>query len=287
MYLIGRWRSTFVEPVRPDEPTFIFDLTFAMMLLLIFSIAYLIRQERTSRFKAEKLLGDLETSHGQLQEYAEQVAELATIEERNRLAREIHDSLGHYMTVINVQLEKAIAFRDRNPQEADEAVGAAKHLAGQALKDIRRSVGTLRSSPEQFSLAESLNELVGYMESSQFSVELDIEGDEAGFSRQSLTTLYRAAQEGLTNIQKHAQASQATVQVRLEGDEAKLYIIDNGRGFDPTVMENNKNGSHYGLQGIRERLELIRGSLSLESGPNQGTTLFVTVPKNPLLLVGR
>jgi signal transduction histidine kinase len=75
--------------------------------------------------------------------------------------------------------------------------------------------------------------------------------------------------------------------VRLEGDEAKLYIIDNGRGFDPTVMENNKNGSHYGLQGIRERLELIRGSLSLESGPNQGTTLFVTVPKNPLLLVGR
>jgi signal transduction histidine kinase len=262
---------------------FAFFLSYSLSLTLIFVIAYWIKRERNNRIQAEKLLHELEESHRQLQTYAEQVAELATTEERNRLAREIHDSVGHYMTVINVQLEKALAFRDRNPAEAEQAVRDSKRLASEALQEIRRSVSALRSTPEPFSLAQALAELVDNMRSSQFSIELDIQGDEAGFSRHSLTTLYRAAQEGLTNIQKHAQASQVTVRVRLNSQEADLFIEDNGQGFDPDTMAG-KAGS-YGLQGVRERLELIRGSLKLESVPGEGTSLLITVPKNPLALV--
>lgn len=198
---MDRWRSTLTITVQqPDQPEFIFFITFSMILLFIFSIAFLIRQERTSRLEAEKLLGELERSHQQLQTYAGQVAELATTEERNRLAREIHDSLGHYMTVINVQLEKAIAFRDRNPVEADEAIKNAKHSASEALKDVRQSVSTLRATPEKFSLSDALNGLVKHMKSDQLTIALEVEGHESDFSRQSLITLYRAAQEGLTNI---------------------------------------------------------------------------------------
>ncbi len=285
IYLTGRWRET-LEIQRPEmykvaESSTIFHLTFLLMLVFILSIAYLIRQERSSRVQTEKLLRELEVSHRQLQDYAGQVAELATTEERNRLARDIHDSLGHYITVINVQLEKAIAFRDRKPEEADQAVRDSKRLASEALKEVRRSVSALRSSQEPFSLSKALTNLVDNMNSSQFSIELEIEGSEQGFSKQSLTTLYRAAQEGLTNIQKHAQASQATVRVRLAAQQANLYIGDNGRGFDSITPDRIKTNSHYGLQGLRERLELIRGSLKLESAPGEGARLFITVPKNP------
>ncbi len=293
MYLMGRWRDVVeatervarTAPPPPHGPR-IFDLTFFLTLAFIASIAYLIRQERTSRLRAETLLHELEASHRQLQNYAEQVAELATTEERNRLAREIHDSLGHYMTVINVQLEKAIAFKARDAEAADQALKDAKHLASEALKDIRRSVGTLRSTPEKFSLAQALAGLVAHLESSQMTIDLQIEGDETGFSKQSLQTLYRAAQEGLTNIQKHAQASRVTVHIKLEDQQASLMITDDGQGFDPALLAESKQESHYGLQGIRERLELVRGSFKVESSPHHGTSLLVTVPKNPLALLG-
>jgi signal transduction histidine kinase len=285
MYLMGRWRSAIGGFPRNDPPL-LFYLTFSFIVAFIASIAYLIRQERTSRLQAEQLLRELEVSHRQLQNYAEQVAELATMEERNRLAREIHDSLGHYMTVINVQLEKAMAFKERDAEAADQALKNAKHLASEALKDIRRSVSTLRTTPEKFSLAQALARLVAHLESSQMTIDLQLEGDETGFSRQSLLILYRAAQEGLTNIQKHAQASHVAIHIKLEDQQASLAIVDNGQGFDPATLNDSKQEDRYGLQGIRERLELVRGSFKLESSPNHGTSLLVTVPKNPLALMG-
>ncbi len=256
------------------------DLIFGLILAFILSMAYQAKRERDNRLRVEKLLRELEVSHRQLQDYTEKVAELTIIEERNRLARDIHDSLGHYLTVINVQLEKAMAFRDRNPQTSDQAVIDAKRLAGEALQDIRRSVGALRNTQEPFSLIQAVTGLVNNLRSSRLSIELEIDGCEEGFSQQSLITLYRAAQEGLTNIQKHAQAGGAAVNIKFDGQQASLFIVDNGQGFDPDVPD--KEGPHYGLQGVRERLELIRGSIELESAPGKGTKLLITVPRNPL-----
>jgi signal transduction histidine kinase len=86
-------------------------------------------KEKASRTRAEELFAELEASHRQLKEYAGQVAELATTRERNRLARDIHDTPGHFLTVINVQLEKALAYRETKPQEAGEAISSVKRLA--------------------------------------------------------------------------------------------------------------------------------------------------------------
>ncbi|HLG76105.1 MAG TPA: histidine kinase, partial [Ktedonobacteraceae bacterium] len=91
---------------------------FTMGLALVVMMARVVLKEKASRTRAEELLAELEISHRQLKEYAGQVAELATTTERNRLARDIHDTLGHFLTVINVQLEKALAYRDTKPQEA-------------------------------------------------------------------------------------------------------------------------------------------------------------------------
>ncbi|MEW5960413.1 MAG: sensor histidine kinase [Chloroflexota bacterium] len=290
VYLMARLRIASGLPLSSfwtgDERSLMFLIMVSLMLTFILAMAYLMHQERNNRLRAEKLLSELEASHRQLQNYAARVADLAAAEERNRLAREIHDSLGHYLTVINVQLEKAIAFRPRRPGEADQAVQDAKHLASAALQDVRRSVGSLRQTQEPFSLTQALAELVEHIANDQFSIELAVEGHEEGFSPLSLQTLYRAAQEGLTNIQRHARASRARLQITLAAQTADLSIEDNGQGFDPArLAEQEQNGEHFGLQGVRERVELIRGSLKLVSEPGAGTRLLITVPKNPLDLV--
>jgi len=258
---------------------------FTIGLIFSISLARTVVKERTSRARAEQLLVELEDSHRQLKVYSEQVAELATTKERNRLARDIHDSLGHYLTVINVQLEKAQAFRDKEPREADQAINDAKRLSSEALQDIRSSVGALRTRQELFSCSAAVTALVEQVGNSQYSIDLKIEGSEEGFSKQVLLTLYRAAQEGLTNIQKHARASAVRINLAFSDAGASLTLSDDGCGFETALLQHLQPGRSgaYGLQGLQERLELIEGCLKLESSPGKGTTLFVTVPKDPLV----
>lgn len=259
-------------------------LIYTVGLVFAMTMANAFLTERCSRSSAERFLNELEESHRQLQAYSEQVAELATTKERNRLARDIHDTLGHYLTVINVQLEKALAFRDKNPREAELAVSDAKRFASEALRDVRRSVAALRNTGEDthiHALLPSMADLVERMQSEQRQIELTIEGSEAGFSQQAQLALYRAVQEGLTNVQKHASATRVTVDLRYNKDEATLALSDNGRGFDPAILRHLRQGREggYGLQGLQERLQLVGGSLEIESNPGRGTLLHVRVPK--------
>jgi signal transduction histidine kinase len=250
------------------------------MLGCIFAItmARVVTRERTSRAHAEQLFAELARSHQQLKDYSGQVAELATARERNRLAREIHDSLGHYLTVINVQLEKAQVFRDRKPGEADQAVSDAKRLAGEALHDVRRSISALRTTGELPAIVPAITELVEHMQNEQRPIALHIEGDTSSYSPQSLLTLYRAVQEGLTNIQKHAGNCQVEINLCFGKQEATLTVRDTGCGFDLISSRHSGREGRYGLIGVQERLELVGGKLTLESAPGQGTMLRIGVP---------
>lgn len=259
-------------------------IIFTLGMIFAITMARTVIKEKESRVRTEQLLTELEASHQQLKTYSEQVAELATTRERNRLARDIHDTLGHYLTVINVQLEKALAFRKRNPQEADLAVSDAKRLASEALQDVRSSVGALRATDETFSFSSAIANLVERVRGDTLSIEVNIAGKEAGFSRQALITLYRAAQEGLTNVQKHAKASSIRMEIHFMESEANLSLSDNGCGFDLSLLHSRQPGrdGQYGLQGVQERLETVGGHLQVDSHPGAGTHLFVTVPKDML-----
>ncbi|HLW00397.1 MAG TPA: sensor histidine kinase [Ktedonobacterales bacterium] len=256
---------------------------FAFTLGLVFSItmAQLVNRERASRAKAERLLAELAVSHQQLKDYTGQAVELAAAKERNRLAREIHDSLGHYLTVINVQLEKALAFHNTHPQLAVQAVRAAKGFASDALQDVRRSVSALRAANTGFSAHAALGTLIEQVQGSQLTIEFQVAGSEEGFSEESLLALYRAAQEGLTNVQKHARATNVRIELQFGKQEAMLHLHDNGQGFDPAILHQMTPGREggYGLQGVQERLELIGGEYKLESAPGAGTRLTLRVPK--------
>ncbi len=250
-----------------------------MFLLMIYlggyGLGYALRQERRARQETQRLLRELAEANEQLMRYAAEVAHLATMRERNRIAREIHDSLGHYLTVIGVQLEKAITFDVVNREEAGQAVSAAKQLTDQALAEVRNSVGALREPEEPFTLHSTLQTLVQTVQQSGLSVTLHWRGEEDGLSGEHLLTLFRAAQEGLTNVQKHAKARRVQIEVALDAEAATLRLTDDGIGFNAQGAQ----AGGYGLQGLRERVELARGTLTLGCSPSGGAQLVVRLPK--------
>ncbi len=281
VFMVLAWVVFFVKEVlykpmwfqSPENVHYLIIYTVGLIFAMAMAHAFL--QERCSR-------NELEESHRQLKEYSDQIEELATTKERNRLARDIHDTLGHYLTVINVQLEKALAFRDKKPQEAELAVSEAKRLASEALRDVRHSVAVLRNTPDTLPLVPSLTALVEHMRTERRDVELTIAGNQAAFSQPTQLTLYHAVQEGLTNIQKHANATHVVVDLRYDDDEATLSLRDNGRGFDPLILQHLPPGREggYGLLGLQERLQLVGGRLHIDSHPGDGTCLLVHVPKS-------
>ncbi len=275
------------NPAWYTSPMSVFIMA-AFFLLLVFMqvLAGAIRRDEESRRRTERLLTDLEASHRKLQAYAEEVAELAATEERNRLARDIHDSVGHALTAVNIQLEKALAYWQRSPDEALQAIRDAKLAASEALHDVRRSVAALRDPDERFSLRTALQALSERMTAQGLTVELTINGDERHTSPMTLMALYRATQEGLTNVQRHAGATRVEIELSYGEQEVRLRLHDNGRGFDPRIAET---AGGFGLQSIRERLELVLGNLEINSDPEHGTELLMTAARQPtvLSLVGR
>jgi len=254
---------------------------FFIGLVFAISMASVACEAEANRKRAEQLLGDLAVSHQKLKTYAEQAGELAAAEERNRLARDIHDGLGHYLVTINVLLEKIIAFRQRNPQEAEIAALDARRLTREALQDVRQSVGTLRRTSSVFSLSAALADLVKNVDNERLAISLKITGDEIGFPKPALQSLYRAAQEALTNVQKYARARHVSLCVMLNKHEASLSVDDDGQGFDISLLDRlpPDRNDRFGLQGVRERLEVVGGVLKVESHPASGTHICVSIPK--------
>ena len=170
-------------------------------------------------------------------------------------------------------------------QSSEQAVRDAKRLASEALQDVRHSVSALRATTEPFVLIPALRTLVERLRSAQLAVELQIEGDEEGYSQQALLALFRVAQEGFTNIQKYAHAASARLAVHFGAATATLRLMDDGPGFDTAHLATLRPGREgsYGLQGVRERLELVGGAMEVESSPDRGTSLYATVPRDPLV----
>jgi signal transduction histidine kinase len=249
-----------------------------IVLLLVLGTSSTVVRERASRRRAEALRAELAVSHQDVQAGAARA--LAAVQARNQLAWDIHDGLGHYLTVINVQLEKALAFRAVDAAVADAALHDARRLTGEALQEVRDSVGALHAADTDFSLQTALALLARRLDGGPLTLDLQITGDERGFARPALTALYRAAQEGLTNIQRHAGATHAWVSLHFTEERAVLDIRDDGRGLIAPAAGVGEHARGYGLQSMRERLELVGGALAVESATGQGMRLRITVPRD-------
>lgn len=230
-------------------------------------------QQGRERQRAEQLLAELEEAHARLQEYAIQVEALAVAEERNRLAREIHDSLGHYLTAITRQLEAAAKLLDKQPKKAAASIAKAEDMARESLSEVRRSVAALRASPlDLATLDDAIADLVEATRASGIAATFSTNGEPRRLPSAARVALYRTAQEGLTNVRKHAKASQVHVDLGYEPHQATLCIADNGLG------QREERDAGFGLLGLRERLSLLGGSLEAENRSEGGFRLRAVVP---------
>ncbi len=202
---------------------------------------------------------------------AEQVEILAADLERTRIARDIHDSLGHTLTNLDIQLAVAQKLRDRDPQKAFQALDTAKMLSSQCIEDVSHAVKTMRDS--NFDLDRALSNLMEQIRSDralQIHWEINLPQLPIAISHQ----IYCVVKEGLINIQKHARASSIDFQGRFTNKEIILQLEDNGIGFDLTT---STFGS--GLKGMTERVQGLGGKLNISSLPNQGTKILVVIPR--------
>jgi signal transduction histidine kinase len=233
--------------------------------------------ERRQRLIATRLLADLNQAHAQLQLYAEQVEELAAARERNRIAGEIHDTLGHYLTVINIQLETAKKIYDRDPRAAAEAIATAKTQATEALSEVRRSVAALRPAALDIGLAGALGPFIDALRrSSELSIHLDV--DDGGRLRPEVEVVaFRVIQEALTNVRKHAAAHNVWVTLSWDSSSLGGSVRDDGRGAD--LVEDIES---VGFVSMRERLGGAGGTLEVDSRPHHGFSVSFQIPA-PLL----
>ncbi len=254
----------------------LFSLTLVFALLLINALL----AERESREKLEIAHQQLETTHAQLRQYALRIQDQATLQERNRIAREIHDGLGHTLTAQTIQINNALLFWQSNNDKALTFLKQAKQLGAEALLEIRRSLTILHSNPLQGqSLKSAIQKLLTDFEQTtgiepSCKIELPL-----SLSTEVETTFYRIVQESLTNIYKHAQATAVTVELLYHAGIIYLSIEDNGKGFNPT-----QNTTGFGLQGMRERTAAVGGQFHLHSLPRDGCRISVSLPLSKLLL---
>ena len=249
-------------------------LVFSPAIFFVVVFTQVSLEERSARRRAEKLTAELEAANHQLAAYAAQAEELAISNERNRLAREIHDNLGHYLTVVNVQIRAAQTILTADPAKAQDALTKAQTLTQEGLQAIRQSIAALRESPlEKRPLPEAIRALLAETAGAGIVTEFNTLGAPRPLDPRAELTLYRAAQEGLTNVRKHARASRVDVTLDYTQNTAvSLVIQDNGVG---TAVGAN---SGFGLLGIRERAEMLGGALRVQSGHGHGFTLHVHLP---------
>ncbi|MEC0314714.1 two-component system sensor histidine kinase LnrJ [Bacillus subtilis] len=209
----------------------------------------------------------LSAAHEELHLYAKQVEELTAIYERNRMAREIHDTVGHKMTALLVQLQLLREWQKRDSQKADETVGVCETLAREALDDVRLSVRTLQTENDP-SLIESLKQLTeDFCKNAGVTTEFAVSGDPAIIPLSLHPPLIRTVQEALTNAKRHGGATACSIQLACTTDSISLVIKDDGKG-------NPEAALGFGLLNMKKRAAEHGGMIRFESERDQGFTVI-------------
>jgi len=251
---------------------------------LIIALAEIVARQREHREQVEVMAAELTEAHRQLQDYTAQAEELAITRERARLAHEIHDSVGHTLTALDVQLELLARLPPGRTEQRQQVAEQARALVKEGLTDVRRAVQALRPAAlETFSLPEAIAGLVADFEgATHIPTAWQVEGEARPLPPRLALPLFRAAQEALTNVRRHAPAAQqVTLQLRYGPEAVTLSVENDGVRLSPPPVppkpggeggEGAVSGGH-GLRGLRERAQALGGAFN--AGPDEAGSFRV------------
>jgi signal transduction histidine kinase len=264
--------------VDPIQLLFYGAVTLALGLFIAFTQA--IHEQSEER---RRLISELEATRGELAESERRAGALA---ERERLAREIHDTLAQGFASIVTLYEAARAELASRPEVALGRLEEIGRTARSSLSEARRVVWALRPEAlEEGTLREALERLArDFGSESGLDATSRVSGESRTVKAESEATLLRVAQEALTNVRKHARASRVALTLSYLDETLRLDVRDDGVGFEPELADRARDGwqaGGFGLTSMRERLEQLGGSLTIESEPGAGTTVAAAVPDVP------
>ncbi|WP_019503589.1 sensor histidine kinase [Pleurocapsa sp. PCC 7319] len=204
-------------------------------------------------------------------------AERAVIEERNELAREIHDTIGQSFTAIVMQLEAGKRLLITKSDRVSSCLNLAQNLAHQGITQVQQSLWTLRENADEYNdLVAAFQRLVTTLNTNvPVQIEFSTSGTQTPLSPDVRLNLLRIGQEAVTNALKHAEARQIDLNLIFNSDRLQLQIQDDGRGFAPELLGVN---SGFGIKSIEQRAEQINAVVNIITNPGNGTTISVTVP---------
>jgi signal transduction histidine kinase len=274
-FLIGLFEILFYMLATPAERAALplFASAFTMRVVSLPILGYVVAELVSRQRKQRK---ELEEAHQRLLHYAVTLEQLAVSRERNRLARELHDTLAHSLSAVAVQLEAVRSLWGRDPAKAQSLLDSSLLATRNGLGEARRALQSLRASPlEDLGLVLALRRLAeSCAERAGLALELDLPERNPELPPDIEQSIYRVAQEALENVTRHAEARTLVLRFGVANDLARLEIHDDGCGF---LLDRAAKAQHFGLQGMRERSRLIGAELEITSELGQGTNLKMTV----------
>ena len=247
----------------------------AMMRIVLLYLVPLIVSVLAERERQQH--ARLEKAHQRMRRHAAAMEQLAVSRERNRMARDLHDTLAHSLSALTVQLEALRTLLTNDPDAARAAVDDVAELARRGLEESRKAIQALRTGPvETLGLVGALREAIQTLqERTGAQASLGTAGEESLLTPEEAQALYRIAEEALSNIERHANAQQVDVRLDCGADRIDLVIRDDGAGFDPATVDLER----YGLTGMRERAAMIGASVEVNSHPGGGTEVWCVLKR--------
>ncbi len=242
-----------------------------LMLLLYFYIYHVFR----TSWERARLVNELRAANEQLARAQQQQHELIVLRERERMARDLHDGLGHSLVALSVQLEAVQRLYRVDPARASAQIDDMKQLTRDSMAELRRALDALRDPDLDDEPITDALERLAIEVTNRAGLKLSCATSEAPELPPAITeALRRVAQEALTNVERHAAATSVLLLFDVQPDAVVLTIFDNGRGLPPDAETRS---GHYGLRGMRERVEALGGTLALSSN-GSGTTVKARLP---------
>jgi signal transduction histidine kinase len=224
-------------------------------------------------------LGELRRAHAALAATAEQKQELAVLRERARLARAMHDNLGHALVVMNIKLEAAQLLYDRDPARGDAELEATRTLIRTAMAELRHALADLRApAAEHDDLPSALQRLAHELQMrTGIAVTCRVAADLPPVPVEAREAIWYVAREALTNVERHAAAASLTLSLEFQRAGWLLRVVDNGAGMSHTDL---RRPDHYGVLGMREHMKEIGGRFDIQRGAGGGTVVEAHVPQH-------